>query len=217
MSDLETKEKEKYNYLVERHGFGKDPDRQKHITKMVTSYGAVSEKYLDILKSCQGSSVLEIGVGPGTFMQWLKEEHKMKPVGVDISDKMISYAISLFPEMANDMHVTNAANLSMFNDNTFEIVQHLDGMEHIPVEWELQCVEEAVRVSSKYIVYNNACGDAWADHWAHQGGHTSAHINVKKADEWSTFYSQHADSLGYSIVCEVTNHADEYVVILKKS
>ena len=217
MSDLESKEKEKYNYLVENHGFGKDPDRQKHIDKMIDDYGEVSKQYLEILKQNKGASILEIGVGPGTFMQWLKKKYELKPVGVDISNKMIEYAQGLFPEMANDMHVANAADLSMFDDGSFKIVQHLDGMEHIPTEWELKCVQEAVRISNKYIVYNNACGDAWADRWASKGGHTPAHINVKKSSEWSAFYREHAEAIGYSIVCEVTDHADEYVVILEKS
>ena len=38
-------------------------------------------------------------------------------------------------------------------DSFFDLVCHLDGMEHIPAVWEKACLKEAIRVSKKYVFY----------------------------------------------------------------
>ena len=213
-TDLEKEEKEKYNYLVERHGFGCQPDRRKHIDHML-SLGSFTESYLEILSSNAEAEVLEIGVGPGTYMEWLKREYNMLPYGIDISEKMVEYAIKIHPHFSDNILVGNAAAMP-YSDNRFTLVQHLDGMEHIPAEWEFDALSEAVRVSSDYIVYNNACGRATADHWARSGGFTDAHINQKRPEEWSKFYNNNKNRLKYKIEAEHYEGNTSYMVILKK-
>ena len=211
---LEKYEKEKYNYLVNTHDFGMQPKRQHHIDKMRDEYGKLSEKYMEILYKGQSSRLLEIGIGPGTFMKWVEDKYDIETYGIDISDAMVAFAQGLFPNLASRMTVGNARSLP-YADGYFNIVQHLDGMEHIPPLWEGECLKEAARVSKKYIVYNNATQDAQADSWCSKGGYTAAHINVKSCDEWSEFYMQHSKAYGYKIIEEYKGDW-EYVVILEK-
>ena len=225
--DLENSERDKYNYLFSEHGFAKDPGRTHHIELMTTDLGIFSETYVDILNDCKllpnrRATLLEIGIGPGTFMDWFFKQHNIMPYGVDISDEIVQYAKELFPNLSKNMLVGNAINLP-YEDNYFDIVQHLDGMEHIPAIWEEQCLKEATRVSQRYIIYNNACGNATADAWAVGGGFSKAHINVKTPQDWHDFYEKYSKIYNYRIVEEFglkknnlpPHKAGQYCVILE--
>ena len=178
------------------------------------------------LNECKETKVLEIGTGPGTFLKWLKDTYNMDIYGVDICIEMLDYAKSLFPQFSDKLYHGNAADLNMFKDNFFDIVQHLDGMEHIPIEWEEDALKEAVRVSKKYIIYNNACGTSHVDvvKMTTGNGFTHAHINIKTYTEWQNFYKKYSEKFNYKIISETgwSNHdhtpqqRGEYVVILQK-
>ena len=59
-----------------------------------------------------------------------------------------------------------------------------------------------VRVSKKYIVYEIATEDALADRWAKDGSYTydAAHINLKRPEEWCSFFKDHSSKLGFNVV-----------------
>ena len=216
---LEKEEREKYNYVVNEKGYGSDYDRKVQIERMVGGLGDVSVAYLNILselKKKNSFKVLDIGSGPGGVMAWLFSEHGADVYGIDISDAFVKSAKSNFPFLENNF-VGNASNMHMFEDNSFDLVQHLDGMEHIPVEWEEDCLKEAVRVSNKYVFYENACEDAYADSWMSEKDYTKAHINIKSPNEWLQFYKSHAEELGYEIIHTYHDSSTHQAVILRKN
>ena len=200
--ELEISEREKYNYFVTQKGYGSDFQRTGQINRMVGSLGAVSEGFLDILEELKQKDVfkvLDIGSGPGGVMAWFNQEHGADVYGIDISDVFVDRAKSNFPFLEN-IFVGNANNMHIFEDNTFDLVCHLDGMEHIPEVWERDCLKEAIRVSRQYVFYETACEDALADQWAQSANLTNAHINIKHPDEWLSFYKDNAEKFNYEIV-----------------
>jgi len=226
--ELEKEEREKYNYVVNEKGYGSDYERKVQIERMVGGLGDVSVAYLNILSELKRGrfaedsfiedsfKVLDIGSGPGGVMAWLFSEHGADVYGIDISDAFVEYAKSNFPFLENNF-VGNASNMHMFEDNSFDLVQHLDGMEHIPVEWEEDCLKEAVRVSNKYIFYENACQDAHADNWMAEKDYTKAHINIKSPSEWVEFYKSHTEELNYEIIHKYEDSSLHQAIILRKN
>ena len=199
--ELEISEREKYNYFVTSKNYGSDFQREKQIKRMVGDLGEVSEGFLDILEELKQKDVfkvLDIGCGPGGVMAWFNREHGADVYGIDISNSFIDFAKGNFPFLEN-LFMGNAQNMDMFEDNTFDLVCHLDGMEHIPEVWEKDCLKEAIRVSTKYVFYETACEDAAADGWAIEQGFTKAHINIKHPDQWLSFYENHAEEFNYQI------------------
>ncbi len=202
--NLEKHEKDKYNFLVSEHEYGLDFRREKQITRITKSLGEVSSSFIDILSELKNQEryrVLDVGSGPGGIMEWLLKKHGADVYGIDISDKFVELSKKHFPHIKN-VFVGNARNMSMFQDSYFDLVQHLDGMEHIPVKWEEDCLKEAVRVSNKYIFYETACSDAAADGMAINGGFTKAHINLKTGEQWLDFYKDRATDYNYKIISQ---------------
>jgi len=214
--ELELKEKEKYNYFVTKKGYGSDYKRTKQIERIQNSLGDVSVAFKNILSELKEGGefkVLDIGSGPGGVMNWLKEECGAEVYGIDISEEFVKKSKEHFPSLEN-VYVANANNINMFKNNTFDLVCHLDGMEHIPKVWEKSCLKEAVRVSKKYIFYETACAGAVADIWSRERGFTAAHINVKKPSEWSEFFKQYSDEFNYDII--FSHIGMHHSVILRK-
>jgi len=216
---LEKYETEKYNFLVTQKDYGEDFARTKQIQRMTEGLGEVSVGFLNILselKQKDGFKVLDIGSGPGGVMTWFSM-HGADVYGIDISDAFVDFAKGKFPSL--EIFVGNANNMHMFDDNTFDLVCHLDGMEHIPEVWEEDCLKEAIRVSKKYIFYENACEDSLADQWTMEGNFTNAHINIKHPDEWLRFYEDNAKALNYEIVHthQHTGINQHQAIILKKT
>ena len=208
-NDLLQYETDKYDLLHTEKGFGKDPDRTKPKDYMTEEMDnpEFSKFYLDMLTDLD--SILEIGTGPGTTMKWMKDDYNLDVHGIDISSEMINYVKELFPEFSKTAVVGSAHQLP-YSDNYFDIVQHLDGMEHIPVEWEEEALKESIRVTKKYVVHSDACQDASADRWAEQLGFDAAHVNVKSPEEWNKFYSKYQDEFGYKIVKEWAHKVYEH-------
>ena len=219
-NDLLKYETDKYDLMFSEYDFARDPDRKKHIDYMLTGMDNpdFSEMYTNILS--ESNSILEIGTGPGTMMKWLKDEYNLNVAGIDISGKIIAYVTELFPEFSANVVVGSAHKLP-YPTNQFDIVQHLDGMEHIPVEWEEEALKESIRVTKKYIVHSDACQDASADRWAELLGFDLAHVNAKSPEEWNKFYSKYQDEFGYKIIKEwahTVNDAGDnvYNIMLEK-
>lgn len=147
-------------------------------------------------RSCIQSklSFLEIGIGCGSVLRYLHDQN-LNYLGVDISPLMVD-SLS-----AHGLHCQTLSchNLKALKDNSFDVVQHLDGMEHIPIEWENQALKEAVRVAKKYVFYANAMGGAFLDTLTQSAGLGPVHINTKTASEWGQFYADNV-SYGYEIL-----------------
>ena len=235
LSALELEERRKYNNFVEFHNYGSDKYREKQVDRICHSLGKVSERYVRILSSMMllkeidplrilkrtqdNNKVLDIGSGPGGVMNWLSTYMSADVYGIDISDNFVNTLKANFPNLdPNKVFVCNARDLSIFEDSKFHIVQHCDGMEHIPDVWEVDCLKEAVRVSSRYIFYETSTGDATADAWATRGyTYEGAHVNIKTGEEWLDFYKKHSEDMCYDIKDHYTNpEENSFAIILEK-
>ncbi len=67
-----------------------------------------------------GASVLDVGSGTGKWAVLFKQLGATRVVGIDLSDKMLSRARVSYPDI--EFYKLNAVNMSMFEDNSFDIV-----------------------------------------------------------------------------------------------
>lgn len=218
---LEKQERKKYNLFVDKHGYGRDYHRETATNRLSTGLGEVSEKYLTILKSFEDNQsvakVLDIGSGPGGVMNWVESFKNIECYGVDISDSFIDNLKINFPDLSDRVYVCNAKDLGRFGDNTFDLVQHTDGMEHIPPEWEVDCLKEAIRVSNKFVLYETALGRTSADSWLNDDKYKykTAHVNIKSHESWMQFYEKHSDVFGFKIISSSSCSGASSVILEK--
>ena len=158
----------------------------------------------------ESNSFLEIGLGCGSILGLFKERD-IEYCGIDISN----YAVSQLREQGlNAQHMS--CHKMEFEDDSFDVVQHLDGFEHIPVEWEEQALREELRVSSKYVFHANAMGDAYLDRLSIEHGFDEVHVNIKNEEQWNSFYKQYKEKYKYNIVSALTVHGTYFIVLEKK-
>jgi len=93
---------------------------------------------------------LDIGCGDGVTIRMIKPEGEM--MGIDINEEMIKHA----RQKGITAHIANAEDLSMFGDETFDLVTCLDALEHLqhPTLAELYGKEVRVEVEK-------AQGELW--------------------------------------------------------
>jgi len=209
--DLIEKEKLKYNDLHRLSGYQEDQlgyGRQLELLK-----NSNSPFFVDIRNSIKNDKVLEIGVGAGEITRWLIENVK-DTYSIDISD----YASESLRHILNTERVLQMSAHSLkFENNTFNVVLHLDGMEHIPENLEEDCLSEATRVliSGGKIYYANACTDSWWDHKLEKLGHNAAHVNIKTPDQWFKFYESRSKKFSYEVY-HYENHGETVYFVLEK-
>ena len=201
-------EKEKYNIVHKFTGTSKDQvGYGRQINELRTSDNEFHKLWRAAFST--GKSFLEIGIGSGEILYYF-EDNSMPYCGIDISDHIV---LELASSGLNVRHMS--CNKMEFGDNEFEVVQHLDGLEHVPIKWEQDTLSETVRVSSKYIFHANAMGDAYLDEISKKHGYDNVHINIKNEEEWSNFYVRNKDDLGYDIIhSEVISNT--YYIVLEK-
>lgn len=91
----------------------------------------------------QNKKVLDIGCGDGSLLRFLSEKYYCESYGVDISRNVIDGANSKISKGVKFM-VGDHRDLSIFHNNTFDIVISLGVIEHFP-EYSL-ALSEARRV-----------------------------------------------------------------------
>jgi hypothetical protein len=206
MKDRLEYEKEKYNIVHKSCGFSKNqPGYGRQLKELLSFDGPIHIAWRDCLD--QKNSFLEIGIGAGEILEFLDSQN-INYCGIDISN----YIVDNLPEY-------NTACMSChkldFPNGSFDVVQHLDGMEHIPREWEIDALSEAVRVSNKYILYANAMGDAFLDSLVKSEGYEDGvHINIKNHEQWLEFYENNKN-LGYNIKYSQVIHGTFFILLEK--
>tara|TARA_R110000824_G_scaffold234618_1_gene423235 strand:+ start:864 stop:1511 length:648 start_codon:yes stop_codon:yes gene_type:complete len=194
MKTILEKEKEKYNIIHKQSGFDVNQNgygRQRDLIKNSSDYfySFIREH---INNSCK---LLEIGVGAGEQTLFFLEKG-LEFNSIDISDFVITELTNLHPDLKDKISVASASDIP-FGDDQFDLVLHLDGMEHIPVELEIDCLKESIRSTKKYVCYGNACGVAYWDQIVISHGLGPAHCNLKNESEWVEFYENYKDQFGY--------------------
>jgi ubiquinone/menaquinone biosynthesis C-methylase UbiE len=94
-------------------------------------------------------SLLDVGCGPGAWLNYVSEITDLVLSGMDISKVRLSHAIELLEDKAINLSIGDIRHLP-FTDNQFTQTTAMEVIEHIP-EWQV-ALSEIIRVSSDRIV-----------------------------------------------------------------
>ena len=75
-----------------------------------------------------GSRVLDLGCGNGSLLEYLQKEHGCSGYGVEIDDANIAVCINKGVQV---LQLNLEQGLSMFEDNTFDVVLQIDTLQHL--------------------------------------------------------------------------------------
>ena len=140
------------------HVFNYDEIPPGHYFKVMQKGSAVQrfwhqEKFKEVASRIpNGSKVLDIGCGPGSFL-WIlaQEKPEIQGIGVDIASSQIQYAIEnvgkSFPNgtVSFQMLKPGAPHLP-FEDESFDAITSIEVIEHIHPHLAFNLLEEAKRV-----------------------------------------------------------------------
>ena len=87
----------------------------------------------------EGSSVLEIGFGNGSFLTYSKK-NKWKICGIEINENLVKTAIGC------GFDVRHSDNLMAFEDDSFDLIVAFDVLEHIPQDTLPNFIKEVRRI-----------------------------------------------------------------------
>lgn len=111
-----------------------------------------SEKNIFQRINFENLSVLDVGCAMGGFYSIMKEINPTITYrGIDVSEKLIQHAKSIFPETQESFHVGDATALP-FDNQSSDIVLCTSVQAHVPNYF--QVLEECWRVSKKYVVFD---------------------------------------------------------------
>ena len=209
MGNLYSHEKSKYN-LIHKHtglsetqiGYGRQ------IKELLSEDFPFHLKWRELIEG--NNKFLEVGIGAGEILRFFHSKD-IDYWGIDISD----YVVNELSQEGLKVKECSCHDI-LFPDNYFDVVTHLDGMEHIPEEWEVATLEEEIRVSKKYIMHANAMGDAYLDSVSIRGGFDALHVNIKTEQEWDFFYEKNASLMDYEIIFRESKNGTYYIIIEKK-
>lgn len=111
------------------------------------------ERYNFCQPYAEGKRVLDIPCGVGWGTSFLRGTRRL--VGIDLSEEAIDYATQHYSDTA-EFQVGDMTQLA-FQDESFDLVICLEGIEHVPTEVGRKFVRQAARVltpSGRIIVTN---------------------------------------------------------------
>jgi ubiquinone/menaquinone biosynthesis C-methylase UbiE len=191
LEQLIEREKVKYNLLyASDEKYGGRSGRPKTFLRGNDEIHTFTKKALSNSKT-----LLDIGCGQGFFVDFFKQQYpKMQISCIDIAAKELQ-------KRRPDLNIIEAsADELPFDNDKFDIVTHLDGMEHIPVEIEEQVFREEYRVSRKYIYHQIATHPVKRDQVWIDKGLGAIHINMKTAEEWRVWFEEMSLRYGAKIL-----------------
>jgi demethylmenaquinone methyltransferase / 2-methoxy-6-polyprenyl-1,4-benzoquinol methylase len=126
------------------------------------------QKVLELAKIKDGESILEVGMGTGTFFLKIVEQNPQgHNAGIDLSPAMLSRAEKLLKKRSPDSHF----NLSIgsayelpFNDQTFDLVVNnfmLDLLPEADFGKVLKEFRRVLRPGGRVVLSTMAFGDRW--------------------------------------------------------
>ena len=193
-------ERAKYEYLYTNDSaYGGSKVRLKLIRDKTRRFGLMWQNQV----MPQTESALDIGCGAGRVMAYMRKAG-INCKGIDIAPS----AIARLPEdLQAHAQVAEAVALP-FPDQSFDLVYHFDGLEHIHPERIGACVEEHARVAKRFLAYT--VPDALSNHDqvteaestqpdSPTGGHGYLHLTVMPLDEWRGWFEAAAERLGFEL------------------
>lgn len=202
-------EAKKYNILHEYGYYGRHTNRRDWFN--VESKDSFILKVLDIIS--KSNNVLDIGCGKGSFMH-----HFNKVLGVTNIDGIDISQVALDNADPNLRLTLGSCSDMPYEDNSYDVTYHFDGMEHIPLEIEESTISEQFRVSNKYIIHSICTSpDEHHDGIVNSSDLSDAHINLKTPDEWRKVFTKYCDLHNAKII-EFSTAFDEHVnIIIEKN
>jgi len=184
------REQKKYDLLHQNIKYGGRTGRAKQFFK---NDDAFHKTVRSIMKTSK--TMLDVGCGKGFFIDVFSSHFKNLAItGCDISQTAI--------QGRPDLHLMLCSAHKMpFKDGQFDIVAHMDGMEHIPAEIELDVMNELSRVAKRYMYMTIATHPVkHHDDKYEKQGLGAVHINMKTADEWRHFISKFCIENGFNFI-----------------
>ena len=130
-------------------------------------------------------TVLDVGCGRGYYSRYLTETNPhLKLTGIDIAGKMIMQIDHKIDVITCSCHKTP------FKERSFDMILHLDGLEHIPVELEERTLEEQYRISKRYIYHQISTNPVFQDRYWEEQGLGALHINIKTSQQWEKIFNR---------------------------
>ena len=154
--------------------------REMYINKPEPEWAVESDQYnVDMVTMIYGLdkniNILDCGSGVGQIIRaWLNRGFR-NIKGIEIS--------KIATEHANINHIKHGsvADMSMFKDNEFDLVESVALLEHIDRSIEDQVIKEMLRVGRRqaHIIGMDAGSDP-------------SHLNIKTIEEWGLLFAKHA-------------------------
>ena len=165
-----------YEPLFKRGSYSKKSNRS------AKSYGKLEElqqngELEDI------DSIIDIGCSWGRNLKYWKEKG-YKIVGVDVSSSMVGRLTS----KGYEVYLSSATDLSVFPDNTFDLYMASDVFEHLRTEDLDDAIEEAKRISKKYILVQPHTG---LDKRGKRDIKKALHLTLWNMEQWEMFFKSH--------------------------
>jgi len=129
-------------------------------------------------------TAVDVGCAHGKALKFLSTRN-IKAVGIDVSKRMVNKCI----RGGFEAYFASATDLSLFPDKNFDIYLSADVYEHIRTEDLVDAIEEAKRITKKYLIIR--------PHPALDKRKT-LHLTVWSIPQWKDFFeSQHLKVLEY--------------------
>jgi len=162
-----------------------NPLFKKNYTKSTHRGGAS----LDVFKKFSNknnikiNNVLDVGCAWGkTLKYWSKE--KVEAVGVDVTE----VAIKFCTKRGFNCYVASATDLSIFKDKKFDLYMASDVYEHIRTDDLIYVIEEAKRVTKKYLLIRP---HPVLDKRGRADKKKALHLTVWSLEKWEEFFRNH--------------------------
>ena len=124
-----------------------------------------------------------------------KKFPKLQLYGIDISKE----AIRICKNKKYNVEQAYAHKLS-FSNKSIDLVFHLDGMEHIPKEWENKTLTTQFNIAKKFVIHSIACHSEKDRDKYLKENYTPLHINIKKPFEWKEIIDQIARIYNFKLI-----------------
>jgi len=125
-----------------------------------TLFDPFSTKMRDLIRTLVPDNARVLDVGCGTGYQLLRMSDKIKSgVGIDLSDKMIAFAIKQQEKKGLDhlsFELADAVDLSRFGDDEFDLATMTMVLHEMNTKLRIPALNEMARVSKRLIITDYA-------------------------------------------------------------
>jgi len=134
------------------------------------------EKKIGNDKGIKINKVLDVGCAWGRTLEYWKNKN-IKAVGIDVSTEVVEHC----NQLGYECYLSSATNLSVFEDKKFDLYMSTDVYEHLREEDLIYAINEAKRVTSKYLLIQPHTGPDKTG---------KLHLTIWSLDKWRKFFEK---------------------------